>query len=222
MVEEKNRSILIDSREPEDLVFRVQQIGVPIDVVTLDAGDYVVGNVLIERKTIDDFYVSLRSGRLFEQLYKMKTSGQKGILCIIGDVPYQYKTMKDHNFASIVRTISSIKMVSYLSYDIVTEQVRTVQEFVDLIADVWKRCNVKSYAPVIKKKENIESIRADMLSRVPGIGSKLADSLSDLPLDTCLHMTEEQWKEWKISDKRRVGTKTGHDIFETLRRLGLK
>ena len=51
------------------LVEKLRQRGSRVEVKQLDFGDFVVsGDVVIERKTLDDFVKSIYDGRLFSQL----------------------------------------------------------------------------------------------------------------------------------------------------------
>ena len=82
-------SILIDSREPEN----IQQLdfGVPVVVTKLDAGDCIIsckdGSILvIERKTPTDLLGSVRDGRLFSQCFKMRQISDWCYLVIVGEL----------------------------------------------------------------------------------------------------------------------------------------
>ena len=58
---------------------------VDITFATLKAGDYLINNeILIERKTAEDFVQSLMSGRLFGQCSKLKNSGSVCLMVVEG------------------------------------------------------------------------------------------------------------------------------------------
>jgi len=67
--------IVIDSREVKQakgILEGLKRLGVEAEVSFLDAGDYLVGDVLIERKTPTGFVSDVRSMRLWKELDKLK------------------------------------------------------------------------------------------------------------------------------------------------------
>jgi Fanconi anemia group M protein len=81
--------IIIDSREKSSLVPSIL-IGkkAKIHFETLEIGDYLINNTIIERKTFSDFQSSIINKRLFKQLEEMKKYS-KQLLIVEG------KTKKD-------------------------------------------------------------------------------------------------------------------------------
>jgi Fanconi anemia group M protein len=80
-------SITIDYREKSsgvpDLIAK-ERVGVSF--ATLKAGDYCINNeILIERKTAEDFIQSLMSGRLFDQCKKLRGSGYVCLMMVEGN-----------------------------------------------------------------------------------------------------------------------------------------
>ena len=65
--------ILIDSREKNSLIVsELIEKKHEIKLETLQVGDYIVGDIAIERKTLNDFISSMLSKRLIEQLNNLK------------------------------------------------------------------------------------------------------------------------------------------------------
>ncbi len=83
-------SVMIDSREPSEY----QQLhfgGVPTAVVALDAGDLLVATddaamLCIERKTPSDLLNTIREGRLFPQIARMREASVWSYLVISGEM----------------------------------------------------------------------------------------------------------------------------------------
>ena len=205
--------ILIDSHESSVIEEKIKHLGIKTLRIPLEAGDYIIGNILIEFKTIDDFFGSLNSGRLFDQLYKMKLSGKKCFLVIIGTYPYIYKELSD--ITPVLKRISQMKLLCFRSYDVLLLQFAIVEEFIDLIEYFWTKMDTMSYAPIIKKEESIKDIKVDIFSRLKGIGSKRALFLAE-------HYSIEQIVGMDIKDlsniiinNRKLG-ETGKKIFEVL------
>ena len=79
--------ITIDDRERSDDVSAAlaKMANVSVQTRRLSLGDYAVdGRLLIERKTLPDFAVSVIDGRLFRQMTRLATSPLKGVLILEG------------------------------------------------------------------------------------------------------------------------------------------
>ena len=78
--------IVVDHRErSSQLVEKLSKLGAVIEFRSLKVGDYVASdNVAIERKTIDDFAVSIIDRRLFEQTRALKEAYGRPILLLEG------------------------------------------------------------------------------------------------------------------------------------------
>ncbi len=75
----------------------------PIKYVMLPVGDYVVnGDYVVERKEVNDFLASLKSGRLSTQLYQMSFNFPVSTLIIEGhiDDALFFRNMKKQTFIS--------------------------------------------------------------------------------------------------------------------------
>jgi ERCC4-related helicase len=84
--EENLPLIYVDTREIPELVDRLRARGAHVEVKQLDFGDFVVSSELvIERKTLDDFVKSIFDGRLFSQLSNMNQKYARPILLVQGD-----------------------------------------------------------------------------------------------------------------------------------------
>jgi len=57
--------LVVDSNEPEDIPDRLRELGVDVEIQKIAPGDYVLGPIGIERKTLTDFFNSLVRKRLF-------------------------------------------------------------------------------------------------------------------------------------------------------------
>ncbi len=67
--------IHINVHEPQEIMdlLRAKSGEQSISIQNFTPGDYLIGNIAIERKTIGDFLGSLAQGRLFEQLQRLKS-----------------------------------------------------------------------------------------------------------------------------------------------------
>ena len=77
----KKPKIIVDTREKQSLVAsELVHNGCEIKFKQLKVGDYIVKNILIERKTVSDFIGSMVSGRLRTQLKNMQKVKNKILL----------------------------------------------------------------------------------------------------------------------------------------------
>ena len=78
--------LVVDVNEPEDLPERLRELGVDLEVRRLAPGDYVLGPVGIERKTLTDFFNSLIRKRLFEQVQRLRDAYPQPLVILEGDL----------------------------------------------------------------------------------------------------------------------------------------
>ena len=58
----------------------------PVEVRQIYPGDYVIGEVAVERKTVSDFFSSLIKQRLFEQVQRLRESYPVSLVLVEGDM----------------------------------------------------------------------------------------------------------------------------------------
>ncbi len=78
--------LVIDANEPEDIPEKLRGLGVQFEVKKIAPGDYVLGPVGIERKTLNDFFSSLIKKRLFEQVQRLRDAYPQPLLILEGDL----------------------------------------------------------------------------------------------------------------------------------------
>jgi ERCC4-type nuclease len=79
--------ILADDRECESGVIKAfsEIENVDVDIRRLPLGDYQIGDrMIVERKTLKDFAISIIDGRLFKQMIYMANSKLEGVLILEG------------------------------------------------------------------------------------------------------------------------------------------
>lgn len=81
-------TILCDMRESRSgIIDQLRGMGVAIKVGDLETGDFVLSSdMVVERKTAQDFVASILDGRLFNQTGRMRLNFKKPIFLILGDV----------------------------------------------------------------------------------------------------------------------------------------
>ena len=78
--------LVVDSNEPEDIQEKLRELGVDFEVKKIAPGDYVLGPVGLERKTLSDFFSSLVKKRLFEQVQRLRDAYPQPLLILEGDL----------------------------------------------------------------------------------------------------------------------------------------
>ena len=80
-------AVIVDDRESKSEVIKVLSAtkNVSVDIKRLSLGDYLVDNRLIfERKTLNDFALSIIDGRLFSQAIRLASSKYNSVLLLEG------------------------------------------------------------------------------------------------------------------------------------------
>ena len=80
-------NIIADDREPKSEVIKSLAgiENVEVSICRLSMGDYQVDNrLIVERKTLKDFAISIIDGRLFKQMIRLANSNSKAVLIIEG------------------------------------------------------------------------------------------------------------------------------------------
>ncbi len=78
--------LYVDVHEPTDIEDRLRELGLPVIRKAITPGDYVVGQIGVERKTITDFFSSIVQKRLFEQVSRLRDTYPEAILLVEGDL----------------------------------------------------------------------------------------------------------------------------------------
>ena len=82
-------NIIADDRERKSEVIEslLKIEKVEVDIRRLSIGDYQIGKrVIIERKTLEDFAISVIDGRLFKQMIYLANSTFAGVLILEGKI----------------------------------------------------------------------------------------------------------------------------------------
>ena len=79
--------LIVDSRETNSgIPALLRRAGVPLVQQELAAGDYQIGDVLLERKSANDLAASILDGRLFPQAEALSNAAARPMLLIEGDI----------------------------------------------------------------------------------------------------------------------------------------
>ncbi len=170
-----NFIVYIDYRERSgDITNYLREAGVKIELTDLEVGDYLIGNYIIERKTMDDLAASIVDGRIFKQLSALKSQSGKAIMVIEGNLIDFTKKLDLNVYSGILLSIIE-------DFDIPLIITNSSKETAEFFKAIIRRLNIKKdkYAKLRLEKKPMElrDIQKFVLAGIPGINKVLAEKL---------------------------------------------
>jgi ERCC4-type nuclease len=165
MEKEPGPRIIIDNRERNgELIKAIESKGIGIEFRTAHVGDYIISDrVCIERKTVADFESCLISGRLFDQIKRLKENYEFPILVLEGDVDY---------FRLRNNVINGAIAALYIDYGVMMLHTSDAESTGLVIASMAKH----EYENDIRAHTQ-DQFQEFIVGNIPGVGPKLARSL---------------------------------------------
>src|SRR3989344_3078656 len=175
-LEEEKIKIIVDIREKNSLIpSELIANGLEVEFRHLEVGDYIVKNVIIERKTVSDFISSMINKRLFEQLESMKNI-QKKILIIEGIEEQELYHEKSGINENAIRGFILTILLTYNVPIIFTKNYEDSSKFIKVLAK--KQENEKEWGINAKRKSrDVNEQMQFIIEGFPGIGPKSAKKL---------------------------------------------
>jgi len=146
----------------------------------LSAGDYWIGDkIIVERKTLSDFLISIKSGRIFQQAYRIAQTDKNGLIILEGD-----KSMVDNSFMSRNAVQGAlIHLTVFLGIPVIRSL--NIHETAALLIDIFHQCQHHELPRQKQIRSGIPGIRLSrkqkqklfILQNIKGIGSEKALSL---------------------------------------------
>ncbi len=167
-------SIIVDSREKNiKLIEALEARGFVISTLNANVGDYILSKrVCIERKSLSDFDNSVISGRLFEQVSRLKEAYEMPLLLIEGR-----DAERRLGSRAIVGAIASV----YLRYGIPFLFSSDEDESADIMYVIAKQeLSDNDSAPSLKGGRRLYGLRdyqEHVVGNLPGVGPKLVMKL---------------------------------------------
>ena len=169
--------LYIDSREPDDIVRLLKRENLAIEVKTIPSGDYVFGEVAIERKAILDLISSVTTGdrHFWNQLETMKNTYTIPILLIEGPINH-----RDRIVMGILTTV-----ILFWKYQ--TIFTKDKEDTAKWIADLFTKYGVGKTGrippPAVIRAATPKQIKWAMLQCIKGIGPKTANKILETTPD---------------------------------------
>ncbi len=171
---ESKPKIIVDIHEKDSMIIPLLcELGCEVETRPLKVGDYLIGDILIERKTFSDFISSMISRRLIEQLRHLRQA--KRALLIIENYDIHSEKLGKINPNSIRGFILSIILNSQIPIIFTEDSEETAMQLKVLAKQQLKPSEeISLHSRIPKtKKERQEYI----VESFPGIGPKTAKKL---------------------------------------------
>ena len=166
--------IIADDRESPELLFILKRT-CKVEIRRLNPGDYVIWQngvaVGVERKTFSDLLSSLASGRLEEQLERLRRAYVKTYLLIEGLI--EWSVVRNPNWlCSVLQRI--VKEGTYIISSYSQENSSYILRNLEKNSDQERDCPI----PVmIQKSCSVSQVQHRVLCALPGIGVRKARML---------------------------------------------
>lgn len=190
--------IKVDTREHEQELFDAfdrlaDEKGFTWEKEALVAGDVVCGNIVVERKTAQDFLGSIMSDRLSEQAAKMCLNFEHKYIIIEGD-PFM-TTSRIHPNA-IIGKMTSLAVKYNIKMIYVNSPTKFVYACWSLITKHLEEGRFDPNEHIAKAYEaTTESIVINMLSQIPRLGAEKATIIADKYGHSIAKMSQQMTKK---------------------------
>ena len=169
-------NIIADYREkPSGIPDLLLSKGVDTELKELKSGDYLINSqILVERKTKDDFVASLVSNRLFAQCQGIKRSNKYSLMIIEGN---PYETKHKVNAQAIKGAILSVSV----AWQIPVFLTMNKKDTADVLVMAGKQILLEN-TPLMRagfKPKRLRNKKLFLVQGLPAIGPVLALRLMD-------------------------------------------
>lgn len=169
-------NIIADHRElrsglPDLLMMK----GAHVTSKLLKAGDYLVNEkIIVERKTGDDFVLSIIQNRLFDQCSRLKKTDKYAIVLLEGN-PFRTK----HQITS--GAIRGAMVSLAVSWQIPLLYAKNLDDSAAILLMLANQTGNIKFAPIVRgrKPRRLKSQVLFFLQGIPGVGAELAKLLLD-------------------------------------------
>jgi ERCC4-related helicase len=172
--EEEKPVVYADTREVPELIEKLRQRGARVEVKQLDFGDFVVSSdIVVERKTLDDFVKSIYDGRLFKQLSNMNEKYARPIIIIQGERKHLSGIGESAFYGALASVLADFKVPIFFA--------GSEKEVSEVVFHIARREQME------KKRDNriregrkpatLAESQRYVVSGIPGISGVLADRL---------------------------------------------
>ena len=173
----EKKKIIIDYREKNSLVVsELAELGFEIEFKELKVSDYIVNNVAIERKTVNDFISSMKNKRLVRQLEEMQQYKNK-LLIIEGIDEQELYTDSEERIGMHPNSVRRFLLSILLKHKVPIIFTKNYEDTAKFILVLSKRSSKEMSLNVTKKTLNKKEQMQFIIEGFSGIGPKTAKKL---------------------------------------------
>ncbi|MCS7125387.1 MAG: helix-hairpin-helix domain-containing protein [Aigarchaeota archaeon] len=171
----KSGTVIVDKREEKsNIPSLLVKHGVSVRFEVLEVGDYALpGEIVIERKTVNDFISSILDGRLFDQALNLSQVSPHPTFIIEGEVRNGLRFFKNENafWGALASLIYDFKISTLFT--------SSPEDTAKLISVISKRGEERKEIWVKPKKKKLEvsELQISVLTSLPGVGAVTAQRL---------------------------------------------
>jgi len=169
-----NIDILVDYREANSEIPGLLELhGAQIKLCHLKTGDYIInGELILERKTKNDFAMSIIQGRLFKQCANMQKCNYRPLLLIEGN---PYNTRHDINKQAIKGVLVSMAACWHIPVVFSSNPLDTAKTIIMTGQQLLKEKQFYTYRNPKPKAPHKQALF--FLQGIPNIGPSIANDL---------------------------------------------
>ena len=190
--------LLIDCHEPDKIIKNLESY-VKARVLVLKYGDYSFSDTVIERKTLSDFFSSLKNNRLNEQMECISRYYTEKYLLIEGFFDFSYVNNIDYLYSSLIDAA--------LNFDIKIIFSKDEEQTAAVIKRMYRQRNFGSPVNISKKDKSYHA------AKFLGISGKKLEILFDR-FKNIKNIANADKKELK--EIKSIGKKTAEKIKNEL------
>ena len=172
------QGLKIDFREKGSGIFdELRKINNQLEFMlcNLETGDYWVNDkIIVERKTLTDFLESIKTGRIFQQAYRMSQTEMNGLIILEGDK----STVDSSGMSRKAVQGALIHLTVFIGVPVIRS--KDIHETASLLIDLLSQCQRQELP---RKREIIPGVKGIKLNKkqrqklsiiqnLPGIGIK--------------------------------------------------
>lgn len=182
--------IIIDSREPNNVIEMIENVATKYNIEIqrkhLFVGDYIIETekdiVAVERKTVADYIMGIKSGRLATQLYNMSSKYEFSYIVVVGyfSIVAPHTEMRRDSYLASLINASLKRSPEGKRGQVISINLETDHDFALFLSMLATRLNSGSRTrlPIIERtRDNEVSAKASMFTAIPGLGSRKAKKM---------------------------------------------
>jgi Fanconi anemia group M protein len=207
----EKRFVIVDTREVEEapsIAEALERNGVAVERRFLDAGDYITGDKIIERKTTLDLIHSIADRRLWAQLEKLKSAQDYRPLLLVENPLTLIQKFTKWNLRSVCGLLASIELDWGVPILWAPNRTWTVATLLSLCRPQEGRAHPPRF---VRKEASLGQIRVSVLCGIPGVSAVRARALVE-HFGTLSKIAGAPVE--KIAEVEGIGPKTAAKIWE--------